>query len=1056
MKQTKAKNKTALKKALSAGLILAVFFAVLSPFAQAQSNEIPLIIPRLKWGADESLMSWPVEYARVEKFVVHHTASPELVPDADNSGEYKNMVKSIYNYHKNSKTWYDDDGEYIGFGDIGYNYLVDPNGNIYEGRTGGNGAIGGHVLNFNTGSVGIAVLGTYGGNVKGQYTSHTITPSIRESLEKLIGWIAANNGVDINKITDFRGKNIDGLVGHRDLTPTICPGNDLYKELDLIQKNASAYAEIYKNLVYQAGGDTAIYVLEDGYKKKFDSIDQLPEIYKNRTVKPIFQEQLEAYKYKSVITYPDGSLLREFDNPTIYYLENGQKRAIAATEAEFINMGFKLEGVKKVLASDLKIYQDGKIIKYAGEGKLIKDEKGNVFLAEKGKKRKFTSPSLFEHLGYKWKDIKEDGNVNFYLSGLDMIYPNGTLLSIAKDKNIYLIENQQRRKITSDKLFSMLGYKKDKIIAATEDERNHFPPGKEMTYPDGTLVRANNAPAVYLVENGKRKEFASAVLFEKLGYNWKNVVNIGADELNNHPQAGRVSYPDGTLIRAKDNPAVYFLEDKKKRKIASLSIFEKRKFSWKDVITVSADEMKDYLEGKAMTYPNGTLVKKKGSSAVYKIENGARKEFTSLALFETTKSKWSEVIEIGEEEFAVHPDGGILKYPEGTLIRETGKDKVYAVKNGIAEWIKTLEDFNKNGYKWANVIGISSLEISLYLNENKSSSIASNNSSSNAPASSSQTPSGNNSGASSISSGENTDKSETNAAANNPNIRIAIHSTTSDNITVSADRSHAVSYYNADGTISRTENKQSGEQTTIPYFNSSSYIRFIPIADNTIFKIASYSDPSWNKTVDDNEFKGTIEIKYSNVSQKLWVINELPLEDYINGIAEALNDSPEEYLKAFSVIARTYAMNYIKKGGKHSGEPFHLKNSRNGNGNDQVYKGYNFQLRAPKIISANKLTQEQIITFKGAPIVAAYSSDSGGVTKSGCDFLSKAYCGSDYSYLAGGIRDPENTVHDQSKITASHGVGMSAVGAYQMALNGSSWQEIIKYYYPGVEIEKYY
>ena len=119
-----------------------------------------------------------------------------------------------------------------------------------------------------------------------------------------------------------------------------------------------------------------------------------------------------------------------------------------------------------------------------------------------------------------------------------------------------------------------------------------------------------------------------------------------------------------------------------------------------------------------------------------------------------------------------------------------------------------------------------------------------------------------------------------------------------------------------------------------------------------------------------------------------------------------------------------------------------------------MYKGYNFELRASKIVDANEFTTGYVIDFNDKPIVAAYSSDSGGVTKSGCEVFK--YCGADYIYLNGGIKDPTNTVHNQDKILISHGVGMSAVGAYQMARGGNSWEEIIEYYYKGVDIKKYY
>jgi hypothetical protein len=1024
-----------IQKTVVISLMLAVFLAPFFAYAQAPSElDIPEIIPRSEWGADESKMTWPAEYSRVEKFVVHHTASSKLIPDPDGSGEYKNMVRNIYNYHETRKTWYDDNGEYIGYGDIGYNYLIDPNGNIYEGRDGGNGVVAGHVNGYNAGSIGISVLGTYGGNIKNEYVSHPVTAKIKESLGKLIGWLAANNGIDVNKISNFKGKNIDGVVGHRDLSPTTCPGNDLYQQLNSIQADAKKYADEYRKYAYQVGGNKAIYIIEDGYKMKFDSIDKLPTAYKNRIVKPISKSQLDAYKYKNIITYPDGSLLQEFDDSTVYYLENGKKRAMSVSEKEFEKMGFKLKDVKKVFLSDLNIYEDGKIIKYGADQNLIKDKNENVYLLENGQKRKFTSPQLFEYLGYKWENIKEDSDVDFYLNGADMIYPDGTLIT-GRDNKMYLIENKQRKEISSSNLLKVLGYKKEDLISITEDEINHFPLGKKVAYPEGTLLKAENSPAVYLIENGKRKEFTSAILFEKAGYDWNSIISVREDEIDDYQKNGKVLYPDGLLVKSKDSPDVYLLENGQKRKITSAVLFERLKYNWNDIVSVSSSELSEYPAGKILTYPDGTLIKKEKRPAVYKIEDGRRKEFTSLALFKATKNKWSDVIVLSGEEFSAYDDGGVVRYPEGTLLRQAGSEKVYVIKNGEAKWIRTAAEFKKAGYKWSNVIEVSSAEMSLYINTERSEKTDNGGSNS-----------------SDTSNGSSADDN----VGNNPNIKIAIYSTSGDDVVVTANGNYSVNYYNPDGAINKTESKSPNEQTVVKYFSSSSYVRFIPSSSKVIMKVLSYNDPSWNKSVDDNEFRGNIEVRYSSASKKVWVINELPIEDYVNGVAEALNDSPDEYLKAFGTVARTYAMYYLKRGGKHSGEPFHLKNSRNGNGNDQVYKGYNFEQRAPKITAANKLTRGYIITYNNKPIVAAYSSDSGGITKSGCEVLSKTYCESDYAYLNGGVEDPINTEHNQGKVSASHGAGMSAVGAYQMALDGNSWQEIIKHYYPGVKVEKYY
>ena len=1033
-------------------IVLLIFVSSFFQIQTSNAAEIPKIISRLQWGADELKMTWPVVNAKVKKFVVHHTASTNLVPDSDGSGEYKNMVNNIYNYMSGSKTWYDDEREYVGFGDIGYNYLIDPSGNIYEGRSGGNGVVAGHVSGFNTGSIGIGVIGRYQDYVNSEnnsISSHSVNSAIKQSLVNLIGWLAANNNVDLNKVTNFNGKNIDGLVGHGDLTPTICPGDELEKELGVIQRNASTIEKTYINYVYQVKGDNAVYAISDGYRIRFESKEKLPNSYKNNTIKQISKTQLDAYKYKDLVVYPDGSLLQEFNLNTVYYLQNGQKRAMEMSGEEFAKMGFKDSDIIKVFSSDLKIYQSGLNIKYAPDGKLINDKKGTVYLVENGKKKKFTSATLFEYLDYKWKNIEDNNFTNYYLNGDDMTYPDGILVKSSDNDSVYLTENNRKREILSSTLFNVLGYQAENVISINQEELDNFLIGKKLSYPDNTLVKSEDSPAVYIIQEAKRKEFTSVVLFEQSGYDWNEVIKINKEELNTYPRNGRALYPDGLLIKSTDNPNVYLLESGKKRKITSANLLIELGYDWNDIISINLAEMKDYADGKIMIYPEGTLIQREGYPIIFKIENSQRKEFTSLALFKATNSKLSDVISLNKEEFFAYENGGNLIYPENTLLREVGTDGVYVMKSGNIQAIKSAEEFKLSGYKWSSVIEISKEEMRLYKTPVKisASPVVPKPKEVIKPAESKQITEP-------IVPDIKPEIKDESLFTEEPSIRIAIYSTISENISITANGNYTVNYFDSSGNILKTENKISNEKTVIPYFSSGFYTKFIPASENVIIKLLSYSDIAYDKITNDNKFRGNIEIRYSEISKQLWVINELSLEDYINGIAEAFADSPEEYLKAFGTIARTYAMYYIEKGGKHTGESFHLKNSRNENGNDQVYKGYNFEMRASKIIEANEATAGYIINFNDKPIVAAYSSDSGGITKSGCEVFK--YCSADYAYLSGGIKDPTSTIHNQDKISISHGVGMSAVGAYQMAVDKSDWMEIIEYYYNDVNIKKYY
>ena len=214
----------------------------------------------------------------------------------------------------------------------------------------------------------------------------------------------------------------------------------------------------------------------------------------------------------------------------------------------------------------------------------------------------------------------------------------------------------------------------------------------------------------------------------------------------------------------------------------------------------------------------------------------------------------------------------------------------------------------------------------------------------------------------------------------------------------------------------------------------------------------SYTNLAYNGT-NDNTFRGIIEIVYSATSQKYWVVNELPIESYLKGIAEMANGELPEYAKAFMISARSYAYYYIKEGGKRAGEPYHLINTPS----DQWYKGYNFELRAKDTVTGVTATHAQVATYDNKPIVAAYSSGAPGLTKNACEVWGGKYCTADYIYLNGGVDDPSGTIYkNQSCSAANHCVGLDADGARRMTALGSKAEDILKKYYPGIVLTQAY
>ncbi|MEP7103578.1 MAG: peptidoglycan recognition family protein [Candidatus Dojkabacteria bacterium] len=184
------------------------------------------LVTREEWGAP-SYSEWIPEFAKVNRIVIHHTATSV---DMNNPG---NTVKAIYNDHKIRCS--DNSGYYPAncsientWSDIGYNYLIDPYGNIFEGRSGGNGVIGAHAIP-NSGSIGISLLGNYSTSAPSQ--------AMLTSLTKLTGALSFLN--------DFRVVWQTSLFGHRDYLNTECPGNNVYNLLPQLAINAENMRESY-------------------------------------------------------------------------------------------------------------------------------------------------------------------------------------------------------------------------------------------------------------------------------------------------------------------------------------------------------------------------------------------------------------------------------------------------------------------------------------------------------------------------------------------------------------------------------------------------------------------------------------------------------------------------------------------------------------------------------------------------------------------------------------------------------------------------------------------
>ena len=180
----------------------------------------PPVVSRTGWGCPDGQSSprRPPIYRPVTHIIIHQAETPNTVGPYQ---DWPGWVRSVWNYHANILWW----------GDVGYNYLIDPNGVIYEGRAGGDDVVGIHD-GRNLGSMAIGFLGCYGNCDDPRLTTAEPSPEMLAGAVELMAWKLAQKGIDPFSTADYnRLSNVPVIAGGRDVSWTSSPGDNLYNRL---------------------------------------------------------------------------------------------------------------------------------------------------------------------------------------------------------------------------------------------------------------------------------------------------------------------------------------------------------------------------------------------------------------------------------------------------------------------------------------------------------------------------------------------------------------------------------------------------------------------------------------------------------------------------------------------------------------------------------------------------------------------------------------------------------------------------------------------------------
>jgi len=195
-----------------------------TPSAHLRTDDCPCTLPtfqdRADWcpNGDCPEITNPT-ITNVTHLIVHHSAGTNV------SSNWAGVVRSIWDYHVNTNGW----------DDIGYNWLIDANGVIYQGR--GDNVQGAHFCGQNGNTVGLCVLG--------DFTNTQPTSDATDALTKLLAWKSCDIEADPTTSSTHAssGLNLDNISGHRDGCATSCPGDSFYPQIAGIRGDVEDYIE---------------------------------------------------------------------------------------------------------------------------------------------------------------------------------------------------------------------------------------------------------------------------------------------------------------------------------------------------------------------------------------------------------------------------------------------------------------------------------------------------------------------------------------------------------------------------------------------------------------------------------------------------------------------------------------------------------------------------------------------------------------------------------------------------------------------------------------------
>lgn len=262
---------------------------------------------------------------------------------------------------------------------------------------------------------------------------------------------------------------------------------------------------------------------------------------------------------------------------------------------------------------------------------------------------------------YNYTPHTYNGNFNFFklwINYFSQSYPNGTLLQIKGEKDVWLIQEGKRRTfLTKGALSSRFDI--NKVVFVSKNDLEKYPIGDPIKFPQYSVVRSPKGN-IFLLIDDKRRGFTSKEALRITGISPEEIIKASWDDINAYKEAAPItatsSNPTGALMQDKKTGGIYFVSEGTKAPIWD-AIFLKTKYKYKAIAKVSPQKLASYTTISPATFNDSELLKDRNSSAVYLIDGGKKRIFTSGEIFEKLGYQWKNLIPVSQKILNLYPDG---------------------------------------------------------------------------------------------------------------------------------------------------------------------------------------------------------------------------------------------------------------------------------------------------------------------------------------------------------------------------------------------------------------